>query len=183
MKQALRAAYGVSLCIAVASCTGLKSRYYPGETFVIDEKKLASESIWMWGNDAYYVRRTATNTLTATTLNWDKNKGEYTASTALLVPSKLGNHTFLSIKGKELYTIYRAELSGDESVVLFSVDMNKAEQDIANGTVNARKEDKNIIVDGSKKELDAYITNNIGTLFSIDTASIARKLSEKVTAQ
>lgn len=171
--------YGLVFCMGLASCNGLKSQHYPGDILIIDEKDLATESIWIWGNDAYYVRRTPTNTLTATSLNWDKNKGEYTASTTLLVLTKLDGHNFLSIKGGERYTIFRAEVSGDDSVVLFSVDMDKAEQDIAAGKVNAHRDDKSIIMEGTKEELNAYIIINSNALFSIDTASIARLIHEK----
>ena len=167
--------------IVLSSCSGLESKYYPGEKIVISEDDLSDESIWRYQDDVYYVMRTTSNTFTAATLKWDDKKGDYTTQSFLLVPSQLGKHAFLNIKGGgDRYTIFHATYDGGDSVVLFRVDREKMEQDIAEGIVRAHtNEHHTIIMDGSKEEQGEYIQNNIHSMFKMDSPSFVKLISEK----
>jgi hypothetical protein len=165
--------------IAISSCSGLKSKNYVGKIMVISEEDLSNESIWMYGGDAYYVRRSQSNTFIAATLEWNEKEKGYTKRSFPLFLSELGDHTFLNIEDNDLYTVFRATYSGENSVVLFRVDRKKVERDIAAGIVCAHTNRHDVILDGSKTETDEYIQNNAYSMFSMDSASIAELISEK----
>jgi hypothetical protein len=167
------------LCMALSSCSGLKSKHYPGKPMVISEEELSDESIWLYMGDTYYVRRMETNSYIAATLKWDAKKNEYIASSQRLVPSELGDHAFLSIEDGDLYTIFRAVPADEESVVLFRVDREKVVQDMADGIVCAHTNKHDVILDGSKKDVDEYIQNHANAMFSMDSASIAKLIVKK----
>jgi hypothetical protein len=179
MKQVLHMACGLVLCISLSSCSGLKSKHYPGKPLVISEEELSNESIWLYQGDTYYVRRMETNSYIAATLKWDEKKNEYIASSHRLIPSELGEHAFLNIEDGDLYTIFRAVFVDEESMVLFGVDRDKVVQDIADGIVCAHTNKHDVILDGSKKDVDEYIQNHAHSIFSMDSASIAKLIVKK----
>lgn len=181
IKRILCAACIFACIIVLSSCSGLESKYYPGEQIVIGEDDLCDESIWRYQDDVYYVMRTTSNTFTAATLVWDEKKGDYTTRSFLLVPSQLGKHTFLSIKGGgDRYTIFHATYNGGDSVVLFGVDREKMEKDIAEGIICAHtNEHQTIIMDGSKEDQAQYIQNNIHSMFKMDSPNFATLICEK----
>ncbi len=184
IKQILSAAGIIAIVMGLSSCRGLKSKHYVGEKLVISEEDLGHESIWMYEDEAYYVRRSESNTFIVATLQWNEEKGDYIAKSGILVPSKLGAHEFLNIKDNNLYTIFQAISDKKDSVVLLGVDRDKVVRDITDGIVCAHTNKyREIIMDGSKQEQDEYILNNIHTLFSMDYASFAKKLSEKKKAE
>lgn len=167
--------------VMLASCSGLESKYYPGEPIAISQAHLSDESIWRYRDDVYYVMRTSSNTFAAATLKWDEKKGAYIAQPCKLVASQLGGYVFLNIKGgSENYTIFRATYDGGDSAVLFSAHMEKIKQDMTNGLVRAHMENKNTItLDGSKEEQAEYIRNNIHSMFDMDSPSFAKLIIEK----
>ena len=182
-KPVLRIACGLMFCVALASCSGLKAKHYPGKAMVIEEDILGTESIWLYMGNTYYVRRTETNTFIAATLKWDEKKSEYITSSHRLLPSELGEHAFLNIEDRDLYTIFRAVMADEESLVLFRVDRDKVVQDMADGIVCAHTNKHDVILDGSKKEVDEYIENHVLSMFSMDSASIAKLISKKEEGQ
>ena len=179
LKLVLYATCLFAVSMGITSCSGLKSKYYPGEKMVIPEGQLSDESIWMCEGEAYYVMRTESNTYAAATLKWDKKKNAYSVISYELVPSKIGNQSFLSVKDNDLYTLFYARFDGGDSVVAFRVNREKMVRDIADGLVNAHADEHDVFLDGSKEEQDEYISKNIDSMFSMESASFAKKISEK----
>ena len=180
IRQTLHLACLLAVSIGITSCSGLKSKYYVGEQLDISEDDLAQESVWEYGDNTYYVRRTGSNTYVMATLEWNEDKGDYTVNSYPVVPSKLGEHLFLNIKGLDYYMIFRVALAGENELILFRADKEKLVQDIADGIVCAHTNEHNeVIMDGTKEEQGAYIQKNIDSMFSIDSPSIARLISEK----
>ena len=169
----------LTISIGLLSCSVLQSPHYVGEKIDISEEDLSNQSIWVHKEDVYYVRRTGTNTFLAATMKWDAKKSAFTVHSFPLFLSELGDHLFLNIKNGDLYTILRVACCDDESIILFTVDLNMMKQEIADGKVKAHEDDGNIIMGCSKEEQDEYISNNIHHIFHMDGASIARKLSEE----
>ena len=165
------------LSVGAVSCTSFKSRHYAGEKVPLTKEDISADTVWKIGDDVYFVRLVEGGMLVAATLNWDEAKGAYSPRTYQLVPSKIGNHHFLNVKDGEYYTILRLVGGGEDSMVLFTVDKDKLEKDMADGLLDAREEDDNIIMDGSKEALDRYIADHIETLFSLDAAGVARLIS------
>ena len=183
ISQILSMACLLAICIGITSCSGLQSKYYVGEKLPISEDDLAQESIWLYGDDTYYVRRTGSNTFVIARMMWNEDKGDYTVQSEPIVGSKLGDHLFLNIKGLDYYTIFRVGFTLDDALVLYSADKDKIAQDITEGKVKAHKDEhNNIILDGTKEEQDAYILKNIHSVFATDDPGIARLISEKKSA-
>ena len=162
------------LSVVAISCTSLKSRHIVGETIPMTEEEISTETVWKFGDDVYRLRLVDANHLVAATMEWDENKGMYTVRSYPVVPSKLGDHMFLNVKEGAYYIILRLVASGDDTVVLLTADEDKLEKDIAEGTLKARKENHEFIMDGSKEVLDQYIGANIDTLFSLEAAGVAQ---------
>ena len=64
------------------------------------------------------------------------------------------------------------------TLVLFPVDKDSMEQEIAEGKVKAHKDGKNIILDGTREEQNEYIQNNIRSVFSMNPIASARLIHE-----
>ena len=170
----------ILLSTMLSSCSSLKSQYYVGEKQPITEEDLKEESIWKIGEDVFNVRVVDTNTVIASSMKWDERTNKHIVSSSQLVLSELGHTKFLNVKDDDLYTILRLVGGSDgDSFAFLTVDAHKVERDIAEGKVKAHKEGSDIIMDGSKEELDAYIQENINTLFSVEGAGIAHLISEK----
>ena len=167
----------ILLSAVLTSCSSLKSQYYVGEKMPISEEELSKESVWKFGDDVFHVQQVDTNTLIASTIEWDKENQKHTVSTRQLVLSELGDVIFLNIKEDNLYTILRLVGGDDGSLVLLTVDSDKVEKDIAEGNIKAEKIDHDIITNCSKKELDQYVLENIQTLFSLDSACVGKLIS------
>ncbi len=182
-KQIIYTACLLIACTGLVSCSGLKSKYYVGEMLNISEGDLGLESVWLYGDDTYYLRRTGTNAFVLANMGWNQDTGDYSVKSYPLVPSQLGDHLFLNIKGPDLYTIFRVVLSDEDELVLFRVNRKKVEQDIAKGIVSAYTNEHDVVLNCTKEEQDAYILKNIDSIFSIDSARVARKLSEKQTKE
>lgn len=177
IKRYLALSCGLFLIAGVISCTSLKSRHIAGEKVLLTTEDISADSIWKAGEEVYFVRLVEEGTLVAATLNWDEKTGAYAMQTYQLVPSKIGEHHFLNVKDGDYYTILRLVGAGEDAVVLFTVDKDKLAKDRADGLLEAREEDGDIIVDGSKEALDRYIESHIDTLFSLDAAGVARLIS------
>jgi hypothetical protein len=163
--------------IGAVSCTSFKSRDYAGEKIALTKEDISPETVWKIGGDVYFVRLVEGGTLVAATINWEEKKGAYAMRTCQLVPSKIGGDHFLNVKEGEYYTILRMVGAGTDAVVLFTVDKDKLEKDMADGLLQASQEDGNIIMDGPKEALDRYIASHIATLFSFEAAGVARLIS------
>lgn len=163
--------------LVCASCSVLKSPYYVGEQETISEKDLAGETVWMQGDDVYFVKRLDSNTVVAATLDWNENAGEYQTRSFPLVLSTLGDHMFLNVKDGEYYSIFRvAGTDDDDTILLFTIDPEKLKQDIADEKIKAR-EDDGIVMECTKEEQDAYILDNINSIFMMGSGSLVRKIS------
>jgi len=165
------------VCVGAISCTRFKARHYAGEKVFLTEAEISEETIWEVGDQVYFVRLVEGGILAAATLEWDAKKNAYAMQTYELVSSKLGDHTFLNVKDGDYYTILRVVGAGDDTLVLLTVDKDKLEKDMAEGNLQARKEDTDIVMDGSKEALDRYIETHMDTLFSLDAAAVARLIS------
>ena len=171
----------LTTCFLSSSCSSLKSPYYVGEKQPIKDKELSTESVWQAGDAVYFVRMIDTNTVIASTVEWDKATQKHTLSTGQLVLSKLGDTFFLNVKNDDLYTILRMIPSADNSWILLTIDSGKVEADIAEGKIKAHKDgNSSIITDCSKEELDQYVKDNLQTLFDLNISSVAKLISGKM---
>ena len=166
-----------ALSVGAVSCTSLKSRHYPGEKVALTEEDISPQTVWKAGEDVYFVRLAEDGTLAAATLKWEAQKGAYAMQTYQLVPSKIGDNQFLNVKDGDYYTLLRLVGAGEDTVVLLTVDADKIEKDVADGVLQARKEEGNFVMEGSKEDLDRYIAGHIDTLFSLEAAGVARLIS------
>jgi len=173
---------GVGLLVVglvCASCSVLKSPYYAGELGTISEKDLASETVWMQGDDVYFVKRVDSNTVVAATLDWDEKAGGYQIRSFPLVLSTIGDHMFLNVKDGEYYSIFRvAGSDDDDTFLLFTIDSDKIKQDISDEKIKAREDGEDIVMECTKEEQDAYILENINSIFDMGSGSLVRKISE-----
>lgn len=182
IKQTLHLTCLLAASIGIASCSGLNSKYYVGEKSAISEEYFTQESVWMYGDDTFYVRRTEPCTYVVARLEWKEDTGAYKVDSHVVVPTKLGDHWFLNIKGTDCYKIFRIVPSGENNMVLFRADREKLVQDIADGILCAHTNKHNeVFLDGTKEEQDAYILKNIDSIFSMESASGAQRISEKKT--
>ena len=165
------------LSVGAISCTSFKSRHYAGEMMLLTEEDISAETIWKIGDSVYFVRMVGEGTIVAATLNWDEDKGAYAMQAHELVPSKIGDHRFMNVKDGDYYTILRLVGAGEDEVVLLTVDKDKLEKDMAEGLLQAHKEDGDIVMDGTKEALDRYIGSHIETLFALDAAGVARLIA------
>lgn len=165
------------LSVGAVSCTSFKSRHYAGEKMLLTEEDISAETIWKIGDSVYFVHRVGEGTLAAATLNWDEDKGAYAMQTHELVPSKIGDHQFLNVKEGDYYTILRLVEAGEDAVLLLTVDKDKLEKDMADGLLQAHKEDGAIVMDGTKAALGRYVGNHVETLFALDAAGVARLIA------
>jgi hypothetical protein len=163
--------------IGAVACTSFKSRHYAGEKIALTKEDISAETVWKIGDDVYFVRLQEGGTLAAATIKWEEKKGAYAMRTYQLVPSQIGDDHFLNVKEGEYYTILRLVGAGTDAVVLFTVDKDKLEKDMADGLLQASQEDGNIVMDGPKEALDRYIASHIDTLFSLEAAGVARLIS------
>lgn len=180
MNRKTISAFGMlAIAAAVSSCSVLQSKYYPGQVADIGEGDLAAETIWMLNEDVYHVHRIGSNDLVAARLNWNERKKEYEVDSFPVVISELGDHLFVSTKDGGLYTIFRLAGAGEEHFVLYLVDSEKMEQAIEEGKVKAHTKDRNIILDGTKEEQDAYLLGNMDSVFSMDHVVVGRMIAGK----
>ncbi len=163
--------------VGAVSCTRFKARHYAGEKVFLTEAEISEETVWEVGDQVYFVRLVEGGMLTAATLEWDQKKNAYAMRTHEIVSSKLGDHTFLNVKEGGYYTILRVVGAGDDTLVLLTVDKDKLEKDMAEGSLQARKDDTDIVMDGPKEALDRYIESHMDTLFSLEAAAVARLIS------
>lgn len=175
----IRSLWALVLCTGLISCSTLHSPYYVGEISDISEEDLAEESIWVMDEDTYTIRRTGSNSFVAATMEWNSNTKEYNAHTSPILLTELDDHLFLNIQDDDGYLIIRAVCSLDESLVLFTIDKDKIEQDIKSKKLKAREDGDHIFMECSKEEQDEYIRNNIETMFSYECARVARMVYEK----
>jgi len=77
--------------------------------------------------------------------------------TCQVVPSKIDEVGY--------YTILRLAGAGENAVVLSTADAHKVAKNVADGVLQARKEDGNFVMEGKKEDLDRYIASHSDTLF------------------
>jgi len=166
--------------LVCASCSVLKSPHYAGQQEAISEKDLAGETVWMQGDDVYFIKRVDSNTVVAATMDWNEQAGGFQIRSFPVIVSTLGDHMFLNVKDEEYYSIFRvAGTDDDETILLFTVDPDKMKQAIANGAIKAREEGGDIVMECTKEEQDAYIRDNINSMFEMGSGSLVRKLSKQ----
>jgi hypothetical protein len=166
--------------MACASCSTLKSPHYVGEQEPAREKDLADITVWQQDEDVYFVKRVASNTLVAATLEWDDKSNDFTVRSFPFIVSELDDHLFLNVKDGDLYSIFRVAGAGgddDPAFVLFTIDDDSMIKDMADGKIKARKAGDDIIMECTKEEQDAYILENIYTMFHTDGACIVRQIA------
>jgi hypothetical protein len=163
------------------SCSTLKSPHFVGAKEPFGEKDLASETVWTQGDDVYFLKRLDSNTLVAATMEWDAKKNDFAVRSFPIIVTKLGDHLFLNVKEDDLYSIFRVATACDDepSLLLFTIDPDKLRKDVAEGKIQAREEGDDIILECTKEEQDAYILENINTVFHMDGASIVRQISKQ----
>ena len=173
----------IGLMVVAASCTAcstLKAPHIAGEQEPVVKEDLGSETVWMQGEDVYFVKRVDSNTLVAATMEWDGKNNDYTVRSFPIIVSKLGDHLFLNVKQDDLYSIFRVATACEDeekAFMLFTVNPDRLKKDMAEGHIQAREEDDDIILECTKEEQDAYILENINTVFHMDGGSIARQIS------
>ena len=167
----------LTLSLLCTSCTSMKCKHYVGEREHVSEKELSKKSVWQWGDGVLYVQVVNTNSLIVSSVEWDEENSKHTIDSRQMVLSKLDDVMFLNIQEDGLYTILRILPADEDSIVLLTVDDDKLEEDIEKGRIKGETKKGDIILDCSKKELDAYIKDNIQTLFSLDGAGVARLIS------
>jgi len=170
----------LAICFLSASCASLKSPYFVGEQQPIEDKDLNTDSVWQIADTKYFVRVVDSNTVVASSVEWDKDSQKHTLSTSPLVLTKLGDTLFLNVKKDGLYTILRMIPSADGSMVLLTIDSDKIKSEIAEGKIKAHKDGSDIITDCSKEELDQYVKDNLPTLFDLNNSSVAKLISGKM---
>jgi hypothetical protein len=165
---------------ACISCSTLKSPHYVGEQEPMSEKDLAEITVWENGDDVFFVKRVDSNILVAATLEWDSKINDFSVRSFPVIVSKLGDHMFLNVREDDLYSIFRVAGACDDDepiFALFTIDPDKMKQDMADGKIKARKEKDDVIMECAKEEQDAYILENIDTMFHMDGASIVRQIA------
>ena len=168
------------LSTACVSCSILKSPHYVGEQEAIREEDLASETVWMQGDDVYFVKRVDSNTVVAATLDWDAKANNFRIRSYPIILSSLGEYSFLNVKEDENYSIFRVIGTDDEeTLLLFTIDGDKLEQDIADGKIKARASGDDIVMECTKEEQDAYMRANVDLMFDMNSAFLARKISRE----
>jgi hypothetical protein len=168
---------------ACISCSTLKSPHYVGERQPAAEKDLADITVWKQGEDVYFVKRVDSNTLVAATLEWDSTVNDFSVRSFPFIVSKLDDHIFLNVKDGELYSIFRVAGACDDNepstFLLFTIDDDIIKQDMADGTIRARNEGDDVIMECTKEDQDAYILENINTMIHMDGACIVRQIAEQ----
>lgn len=169
-----------AVCI---SCSTLKSPHYVGEQQPATEKDLGDITVWKQGEDVYFVKRVDSNTLVAATLQWNDKSNDFAVRSFPFIMSTLDDHMFLNVRNSDLYSIFRVAGACDDdespTYLLFTIDDDKMEQDMADGKIQARKVGDDIIMECTKEEQDAYILEHIHTMFDMDGASIVRQIAEQ----
>ena len=177
LRQALTAISVITICVCSFSCNSLRSQNYVGEKANITQYNISKDSMWLFDDTVFHVRLVGTNLLVASSVVWDEKNKKHDISTKELIISELKGYTFLNLKDGQYYTILRLIPTGEDSLVLATVDAGKIDKDIAEGKIKATKEQREFTFKGSKKELDDYVSDNIDSLFDYDALGALRLLS------
>ena len=173
MQKLISTAFSFILIAGLCSCTSLKSKCYPGEAVMNEDKNIGKDMVCTFNKAVYSVRAVKKDETVMGHLEWDKEKGEYKVVNNKAVLSKLDNYLFVNVLGDDgLYTILKIAASGEDSLVLYSVKKDKVEADIKAGRIRGLVKDQNIILDLAQEELDDYLRKNIGTAFDYNSPGV-----------
>ena len=180
MKTFLYIGCVIALCVLCTSCSSLKCKHFPGKQEMITEKKLSDDSVWKFGEMVYHVKVAECNRVVASWVEWDDKAEKHKMDSFPVVVSKLDDTMFLNLKVDQFYTILRAIPSGDDSIILLTIDDDKLEADIEKGIIKGTKKDGDYILDCTKQDLENYIKANLNTLFSLEAAGILKLIEGKM---
>ena len=171
---------GLLAASTLTACNTLKSPHYVGEAETFDADEMSEVSVWTQNDTAYFVKVVDSNTLIAATLEWDKQKNDFVARSFPIIISLLEDHMFLNVKDGDLYTILRiAGTDEEETIVLFTVDLEKMKRDISEGIIKGRIEERTVVMECTKEEQDAYIREHFNSLFAMGGGNLVRRISEE----
>lgn len=174
------------ICLAIVSCSSMKSEHFVGEKIPIQEE-LEEESIWQFEDKVFYVRTLGSGesaTITASSMQWNKSKKKYEIETSQVVMTELDmggadDAYFLNLKDTKngLYTIlHLIGASNNRDMIFFTVDSETMKKHIQDGKVKAVDTKDGFILKLTKKELDNYIKENLSNVFNFGSAGVIKPI-------
>ena len=166
--------------VLLSACTSLKCEHYVGVKEPIAENDIGEETIWRYRDKVYFLKVVDPQTVVASTLVWDDAAQRHQVVASEIALTKLDDHLFLNIRDEEerYYSIFRLSPSMDGPMVLFSVSRDKLEADIKAGRIEADSGKNSIVLKVTKAQLDAYVRENLFTLFNTDAAGLIFPINE-----
>ena len=164
--------------LLLCSCTSFKATNFPGKLVELDADEVSEDSTWIMDDTVYHARRIGVASFIISSVEWDKQAKAHKLVSRDAILSKLGDTRFLSIKEGEYYVILRLHASNDEKTLLLSTfDADALKEEIESGELAARKNREEFLFEGSKDELDAYLSAEADPPFDAEVLGVLRLLS------
>ena len=169
------------ICLVFVSCASMKSKHYAGEKSPVFDGEMQGECIWQFEDRVFHVHPIDSSTAVVSSLEWDKTQKRYNEKKATISLSAFKEDEFyflnLKLENEGVYTIFRIiGATNEKDFILFTVDAKTIERHMKAGKVKASKKGNDYILDLAKKELDAYVKENLNELFNHDIAGIIRRI-------
>ena len=181
MKKIILMFCGLMVCLSMASCHVMKSKHFPGKMVMVKDKDIGKEMSLHFEKKTFSVKFVDKDSAVIAYLQWNKEKKNYDVISRNMVISEIGETHFLNVKvDKDNYAILRYAASDNkEKFVLYTIDKDKVEKDIAAGLIEAKIVGHDVIFDMTKDKFDRYITENLNTLFDFEHPGILTVIQDK----
>ena len=162
--------------LLLTACSTLQSPFYIGERVPFEADDVGNETVWKVNDDLYHVRIVNTNLIVAASLKWDEPTGSFQKKTQEVVVSKLNETLFVNLRKNDLYTVLRATPS-DEFIVFYTAEDAEIKKHLGTRCIESAEGDDTYVLQGTKKEIDAFVTEHLHVLFSQDAILIGELIS------
>lgn len=168
--------------LLVSSCTSFKATDFPGEEIDLDGDEISEDTVWTLDNQVYHARRIDDSaSFVVSMVEWDEKTGSHRLSSQQAVLSELGNTRFLSIKEDDHYVILRLLVGNDDrTLMLANLDSEALEESIESGELKATQDEDGILFQGTKEELDAFLSAEAAPPFDYSVVGVLRLLSGEI---
>ncbi len=166
----------------VCSCTSFRATDFPGQPVELDADEVSEDTVWTLDDQVYHVRRIDDSArFVVSMVEWDDETGSHRLSSQQVVLSELGDTRFLSIKDGDHYVILRLLVGADgRTMMLATLDSEALEERIESGTLDATEDEDGILFEGTKEELDTFLSAEADPPFDLDALGVLRLISGEI---